>query len=146
MKIKANLLTSTITAFFAAGITCFAQPVITGQPTNQTVHVGDTVEWVNMSTPVFHTVTFGAEPLDDAPPSQSVTLDEDRVRHAFVNSPDDSVNSGFIGVPNQEAAGAPEALLDITRFRVTFNAPGTFNYICGLHDNLGMKGTVIVRP
>jgi len=110
------------------------------------VHVGDTVEWVNMSTPVFHTVTFGAEPLDDAPPSQSVTLDEDRVRHAFVNSPDDSVNSGFIGVPNQEAAGAPEALLDITRFRVTFNAPGIFNYICGLHDNLGMKGTVIVRP
>ena len=37
-------------------------------------------------------------------------------------------------------------MLDFTRFRVTFTAPGTFNYICGLHDTLGMIGTVIVRP
>jgi len=35
--------------------------------------------------------------------------------------------------------------LDFTRFRVTFTAPGTFNYICALHDDLGMKGTVIVH-
>jgi plastocyanin len=109
------------------------------------VHVGDTVEWVNMSTPVFHTVTFGTEPLNDMPPSAGVTLDADGVRHAVISSANDNVNSGFIGVPNQETAGQPEAPLDITRFRVTFTAPGVFKYICGLHDNLGMKGTVIVR-
>jgi plastocyanin len=56
------------------------------------------------------------------------------------------VNSGVIGIPNQETVGQPQAMLDFTRFRVTFTAPGTFNYICGLHDTLGMIGTVIVRP
>jgi plastocyanin len=109
------------------------------------VHAGDTVEWVNMSTPVFHTVTFGAEPVNDMPPSPGVTVDADGVRHAVINSPNENVNSGFIGIPNQETAGAPEAPLDATRFRVTFTTPGIFNYICGLHDNLGMKGAVIVR-
>jgi plastocyanin len=29
---------------------------------------------------------------------------------------------------------------------VTFTSPGTFNYICAVHDQLGMKGTVIVHP
>jgi plastocyanin len=33
----------------------------------------------------------------------------------------------------------------VTRFRVTFTTPGTFNYRCILHDNLGMVGRVIVR-
>jgi plastocyanin len=109
------------------------------------VHVGDTVEWTNVSTPVFHTVTFGTEPLDDTPPSPGVTVDDDGARHAVISSPNESVNSGFIGIPNHEAARLPEAPLDITRFRVTFTAPGVFNYVCALHDNLGMKGTVIVR-
>jgi plastocyanin len=33
----------------------------------------------------------------------------------------------------------------VTRFRVTFTSPGTFEYICAVHDELGMKGTVIVQ-
>jgi plastocyanin len=109
------------------------------------VHVGDTVEWTNLSTPVFHTITFGTEPTNDMPPSMGVTVDSDGVRHGTVSSPNDSVNSGFIGAPNQETVGQPEGPLDFTRFRVTFTAPGTFHYICALHDNLGMIGTVIVK-
>ena len=31
-------------------------------------------------------------------------------------------------------------------FTVTFNAPGTFNYICILHAYMGMVGTVVVEP
>jgi plastocyanin len=111
-----------------------------------TVHVGDTVEWTNLSTPVFHTITFGTEPASLTPPSPGVTLDPDGVRHAVLSSTSDSVNSGFLGAPGQETPGQPEGPLDFTRFRVTFTAPGTFNYICGLHDTLGMTGTVIVRP
>ncbi|HXP86537.1 MAG TPA: plastocyanin/azurin family copper-binding protein [Bryobacteraceae bacterium] len=109
------------------------------------VHVGDTVEWTNLSTPVFHTITFGTEPANDMPPSPGVTVDSDGVRHATVGSPNDNVNSGFIGAPNQETVGEPQAALDLTRFRVTFTAPGTFDYICALHDDVGMKGTVIVQ-
>ena len=109
------------------------------------VHVGDTVEWSNLSTPVFHTITFGTEPVNDMPPSSGVTTDSDGVRHAVISSPNDSVNSGFIGAPNQETVGQPQGALDSTRFRVTFTAPGTFNYICALHDDTGMIGSVIVH-
>jgi transposase len=34
----------------------------------------------------------------------------------------------------------------VTRFRVTFMTPGTYPYICAFHDELGMKGEVIVLP
>jgi len=74
-----------------------------------------------------------------------VTLDSDGIRHAVVSSPNDNVNSGFIGSPNQETVGQPQGPIDFTRFRVTFTAPGTFNYICALHDELGMKGMIIVQ-
>lgn len=109
------------------------------------VRVGDTVEWTNLAPSVFHTVTFGAEPINAMPPSPGLAVDSDGVRHAVVSSPNDSVNSGFVGAPNQETVGQPQAPVDFTRFRVTFTAPGTFNYICSLHDDLGMKGTVIVH-
>jgi len=34
----------------------------------------------------------------------------------------------------------------VTRFRITFTKPGAYPYICALHDDLGMKGKVIVLP
>jgi len=110
------------------------------------IHVGDTVEWTNLSTPVFHTVTFGHEPANLMPASGNVRIDPDGVRHADLSSPNDSINSGFLGVPNQETVGSPQYPLEFTRFRVTFKTSGVFNYICGLHDVVGMKGTVIVHP
>jgi plastocyanin len=111
------------------------------------VRVGDTVEWTSLAPTVFHTITFGTEPVNAFPPSPlSIPIDPDGVRHAVISSPNDSVNSGVIGSPNQEAVGSPQLPLDFTRFRVTFTAPGTFNYICALHDDLGMKGTVVVHP
>jgi hypothetical protein len=30
--------------------------------------------------------------------------------------------------------------------RITFTNPGTYPYICALHDNLGMQGEIIVLP
>lgn len=111
------------------------------------VRVGDTVEWVNRAPSVFHTITFGTEPVNAFPPFPlSLPIDPDGVRHAVIGSPNDSANSGVIGSPNQETVGLPQMPLDFTRFRVTFTSPGTFNYICALHDDLGMKGTVIVHP
>lgn len=110
------------------------------------VRVGDTVEWTNRTAAIFHTITFGTEPVNAFPPSPvTIPIDADGVRHAVISSPSDSVNSGVIGSPNQETVGTPETPLDFTRFRVTFTTPGTFNYICALHDDLGMKGTVIVH-
>ncbi len=110
------------------------------------VHVGDTVEWTNLGSAGNHTVTFGIEPSNLVPPSAGVTVDSDGARHAVIGSPTDNVNSGFLGAAGQDQPGLPQTPLGVTRFRVTFTSPGTFNYICGLHDDLGMVGTVIVHP
>jgi plastocyanin len=110
------------------------------------VRVGDTVEWTNVGSAVAHTVTFGMEPLDPMPPSPGVTTDSDGSRHAVIGSPNDNVNSGFLVAAPQERVGLPQPPPGVTRFRVTFTSPGTFNYICALHDDLGMKGKVVVLP
>ena len=107
---------------------------------------GQTVEWNNHDPVTPHTVTFGTEPANIlGPPSKSVTVDADGALHATISSlPADSVHSGLIVAPPQELIGR-NFPLGVTRFR-TFTQVGTFPYICTLHDNLGMKGTVFVFP
>jgi plastocyanin len=110
------------------------------------VRVGDTVEWTSLDPSINHTVTFGTEPLDPRPPSINVHSTSDGAREAVIGSTTDSVNSGFLSPAPQDRPGLAQSLPGVTRFRVTFQTPGTFNYICAIHDELGMKGTVIVRP
>lgn len=110
------------------------------------VHVGDTVEWTSLDPSINHTVTFGTEPADPRPPSTNVQPSSDGARQAVIASPSDNVNSGFLSPAPQDRAGLAMSSPGVTRFRVTFTSPGTFNYICAIHDTLGMKGTVIVQP
>jgi plastocyanin len=111
------------------------------------IHAGQTVEWASDDPEDPHTITFGAEPAGDPfPPSSNVTIDADGARHAVINSTSDSVHSGFILAAPQDRTGLAQSPLGVTRFRVTFTHPGTYPYICALHDNLGMKGKIIVLP
>jgi plastocyanin len=111
------------------------------------VRVGDTVEWTNLDPITPHTVTFGTEPSGPPqPPSPGVTVDTDGARHAVLISPAASVHSGFLQAAFQDRVGLAQFPLGVTRFRVTFESPGTFDYICALHDDLGMTGRVIVKP
>src|SRR6185312_12163569 len=110
------------------------------------IHAGQTVEWTNFDPSTPHTVTFGTEPQNPIPPSSNVTVDEDGALHAIINSPADSVHSGFIAPAPQERTGLPQAPISPTRFRITFTHAGVYPYICVLHDNLGMVGKVIVQP
>ena len=111
------------------------------------IHAGQTVEWDNEDPEDPHTITFGTEPAGDPfPPSNNVTMDADGARHAVINSPSDSVHSGFIFAAPQDRTGLPQSPISVTRFRITFKHPGTYPYICALHDNLGMKGKIIVLP
>jgi plastocyanin len=107
---------------------------------------GQTVEWNNHDPVTPHTITFGTEPANPIPPSSNVAVDADGVLHAVINSPADSVHSGFIVAAPQERIGLPQSPLGFTRFRVTFPKAGVFPYFCALHDDLGMKGMVIVYP
>jgi plastocyanin len=111
------------------------------------VHVGDTVEWTNLSPGATHTVTFGPEPSDPfAAKSANVTSDADGALHAAINAPGDAVHSGLLALAPGERTGAAQPPLGVMRFRVTFNTAGTFTYICTLHDEQGMVGTVVVQP
>jgi len=114
-----------------------------------TIHIeaGDTVEWSSHDPEEPHTITFGTEPGNPFPPSSNVTVDSDGARHAILTSPTDSVHSGFIEATLVDSPHLlPQNPLDFTRFRITFKQPGTYNYRCVLHDNLGMTGTVVVEP
>lgn len=110
------------------------------------IHAGQTVEWTNLDPATPHTVTFGAEPANPIPPSANVSMDTDGARHGVINSTADSVHSGFIAAAPQERIGLAQAPLSVTRFRVTFTKAGVYDYICVLHDDLGMKGQIVVLP
>lgn len=117
----------------------FAQPELV-------IHAGATVEWTNEDPSMPHTITFGTEPSNPFPPSSNVTVDADGALHATITSTSDSAHSGFIMSAPQDQIGSPQTPLGSTRFRVTFTNPGVYPYICALHDNLGMKGTIVVLP
>ncbi|MER3486217.1 MAG: hypothetical protein C4345_09830 [Chloroflexota bacterium] len=51
-----------------------------------------------------------------------------------MSSPGQAVHSGVIG------ADLPFG----TTFSVTFTKPGTYPYMCVLHDELGMVGTIVI--
>jgi plastocyanin len=110
------------------------------------IHAGGTVEWTNHDPITPHTITFGDDPANPIPPSGNVTVDIDGALHATIASTSDSVHSGFIMSAPQERIGLPQAPLGPTRFRITFTTPGVYPYFCALHDNLGMKGRIIVLP
>ena len=110
------------------------------------VRVGDTVEWTNLDPSINHTVTFGTEPVDPRPVSANVLPTSDGVRQAIIASATDSVNSGFLSPTPQDRANLAQAPPGVNRFRVTFKTPGVFDYICAVHDQLGMKGRVLVYP
>ncbi len=117
-------------------------------PGTTVVHVGDTVEWTNLDPETPHTVTFGMEPSNPIPPfpPAAVTVDSDGARHTVLSSPSESVHSGFLVAIPQDRTFLAQSPLGVTRFRVTFTSPGTFDYFCALHDDLGMVARVIVHP
>jgi plastocyanin len=115
-------------------------------PDTITVHVGDTVEWTNEHPTEPHTVTFGIEPGNPGMPV-GVSGDLDGALHGTLPNAatTDSFNSGFFAASLQDQVGNPQTPIGVTRVRVTFTKAGTYNYICAIHDELGMKGTVIVK-
>jgi plastocyanin len=111
------------------------------------IHAGTLVEWTNYDSITPHTITFGTEPAGDPSiPSANVTVGIDGALKATISSTSDSVHSGFIISAPQERLGLAQAPLGHTRFRIRFTKPGVYPYICALHDNLGMKGRIVVLP
>jgi len=111
------------------------------------INEGDTLEFTNLDPTLPHTVTFGTEPPPPLlpAPSANVIPDVDGARHVTLSFVGESAHSGFLVAAPQDQPGLPQAAPGTTVFRVTFTHRGTYDYICALHDNLGMVGKVIVK-
>jgi plastocyanin len=104
-------------------------------PERWVIRAGQTVRWTNRDPEFPHTITFGPEPAG-GPFGAFFPMGTDAPGHATIRAPGQAVNSGFTGV------GLPAG----TQFSVTFTTPGSYSYICAIHDELGMHGTIIVLP
>jgi plastocyanin len=111
-------------------------------PGNITVHVGDTVEWMNTDPTEPHTVTFG--PPNFAP--TGVTTAADGSLEATISNTSATLSSGILAAAPEDRTGLAQSPLGKTRISITFTQPGTYQYICSIHVGLGMKGTVKVVP
>jgi plastocyanin len=113
-----------------------------------TVRVGDTVTFKNLDPEAPHTVTTdnlsfggptpGIDPVGLVPPLTTLP------GHAIVNSTGAQVNSGWLW-KNPVFPLTPDQVRG-TVFKMTFNKAGLYGYHCELHDELGMKGKILVLP
>jgi plastocyanin len=110
------------------------------------VRKGDIVEWTSLDPSISHTVSFGMEPTDPRVAINVTPTSDGNAVEAVISSTADQVNSGFLTPAPQDRKTLAQSAPGTTRFRVQFMSEGTFHYICAIHDQLGMKGTVIVRP
>jgi plastocyanin len=118
-------------------------------PTNLTIHAGDAVEWTRGDVETPHTVTFLSggkepelvlvEPQQKGPPKFVLNPMVLAPAGGKVYSGKDYFNSGFIW-------GIMVPLPGPRGYNLTFDTPGTYNYICILHDYMGMKGQITVLP
>ncbi len=139
----------TTTYYVRAGNQDFTSGDITAQsfafyPPATTVHAGDTVVW---SSQYIHTITFNPSPnvpdlavVKPQPNGPPMLLLGPKVftesRPAATYDPKQYYNSGDIGLFGSNG----------WTWSLTFDQPGTYSYYCSLHQQLGMKGTIVVLP
>ena len=123
-------------------------------PSKLSVHVGDTVTFVNHDQTDIHTVTFGPESVTGSiekgfvfPKGHQVLLSPlgglpsdppgGPVQYDGRNHGNGYINSGVLQPQGAPAAAGPKS------FAVTFTKPGVYHYECVVHAN--MDGTIVVR-
>lgn len=111
-----------------------------------TINVGDTVEWASPTEHSFHNVLFGEEPAlfnfepqPAGPPKVFVPTEVFFPVGPNVHSGTGIYSSGII-----RGSGDPPGPFG-TSYALTFTQPGRYEYICALHYNQGMDGTIVVQ-
>jgi len=138
-KVAAGLGVASVQGLGSDSILRFAPGTIT-------INAGEGVTWINKDINAPHTVTFGVE-IPGPPGAPPGFLP---YGGSSVSSTSDQVNSGFL--VSQElidylnvSSQIPPGFVVTRQVTLTFPNPGTYHYVCALHDFLGMVGTVVVR-
>ena len=66
--------------------------------------------------------------------------------HNVVDDPARAFNRVDVSFPSGTASFGSSLLQPDTSFYHVFNQPGTYHYVCTVHETAGMRGTVIVKP
>ena len=66
--------------------------------------------------------------------------------HNVVDDPARALNRVDVSFPSGAASFGSSLLQPDTAFYHVFSQPGTYHYVCTVHETAGMRGTVIVRP
>lgn len=116
-------------------------------PQDFTIHVGDKVMWQQTSAFTPHTITFpsggpepdiaNVQPQPGGPPRVTLNPKVLAPSGGSTYAGRGFYNSGFIS-GTQDPAPGPRT------YNLTFTKPGTYEYICILHDKMGMVGHVTV--
>jgi plastocyanin len=91
------------------------------KPAEVTVRVGESVVWKNTSKDV-HTVS----------------TDPERVKGP--------ARKDWVSVPEGAKPFHSGDVRPGDRWKMTFSVPGTYKYVCTIHEEHGMMGTVVVKP
>jgi plastocyanin len=119
-------------------------------PTNLTVHVGDTVQWVQNDPMAPHNVMIVSsdakepalvlpEPQTAGPPKLVLNPDAFGPAGAATYSGKGLFNSGMMWGTKDPTPGP-------RTYSLTFDTPGTYKYSCVLHASMGMVGQITVLP
>jgi plastocyanin len=95
------------------------------KPAALTIKTGDTVTWRMLDSREVHPLYFG--PADQAP----------------ANPFSEPSGGNVVASPTARVLSGPQ--FPGSSFSLTFNAPGTYTYLCTLHAEAGMTGTVTVQ-
>lgn len=111
-----------------------------------TINQGDTVEWAVPTESGFHNVLFGEEPslfnFEPQPAGPPKVFTPAEIFFPVGRSDHDGTGVYSAGVIR--GAGDPPGPFGKS-YSLTFNTPGRYEYICALHYNQGMDGTIIVE-
>jgi plastocyanin len=141
-----ELVTEGSSAGLAAGVENTPADIQRFFPQRTTIKAGDTVTWTWKTLETPHTVTFlaGQAPPDVVLPQPQPAGPPKLQLNPVMLAPAGNatkwdggsyLNSGFL----QPMPGQPTPT-----FSVTFEQPGTYEYVCLLHA--GMVGTIVVEP
>lgn len=118
-------------------------------PTNLTILAGDTVEWTQADVETPHTISFLSggkepelilvEPQQRGPPKLVLNPIVQMPAGGKVYTGEGYFNSGVIW-------GTMVPLPGPRNYTLTFDTPGTYEYLCIFHDYMGMIGQITVLP